>query len=352
MSSKLTNAATCKAIETNPGLMFNLYPDGRYEPVMVSMSSVLGTQSSYSASQSEAESGNPKRVEDAHLNSDCDTLSIRFNVRINGRGIAFDMINLPDLEAHLAVLSKQYADLGGYHYLGSLYAANIASGKHAWRNQYGEELTVMVTARQAGTGFEKPFEFKPNSNGYLDPKSPDNPVTDVDVLELGALIGDGLSGKSILMLEIETRVKIGKGQEVYPSQEMVDNGDKRAPSRIYYKDPDTQQAKMHSQKLGNAIRHIDIWHPDVDRFGAIAIEPFGSIVRRQTATRYGNKRDFYTLLAAEEKAVEKSTDSAIGKALKNASNIKDLHSIQDIHYFFAVFMRGGVFGMSKKAKGE
>lgn len=352
MKSSLTNAAVSKSVEVNPAYLFNYYPldGGKYVPVAVTMASVLGTQSSFLNSTIEkASSGNPQRVEVAYLAQDCDTLSIKFTARFNGRkGLAIDMINLPDFEKHLGDLSEAYEKAGGYKFLGALYAANIASGKHAWRNGFGEEVKVIITARQPSLQVDRTFTFTPNGNSYLDARSPLNPVLDEDVKALGDMIGEGLAGNHILLIEVETLVKAGIGQEVFPSQEMVDNPSKFAPSRVYYQDPETHQAMMHSQKIGNAIRHIDIWHPEVDRFGAIAVEPFGSLVRRQSAVRYGNKRDFYTLLLNEEQAAAKGKDSTLGSALKAASSLDDLNKIEDVHYFFAVFMRGGVFGMAKK----
>lgn len=361
MKSKLTNFSVCRSIEVNPAYLFNQYPDGRMVPVQVSMASVLGTQSSYNAKLENAVSGNPQRVEVAYLNPDCDTLSIQFTARINGReGLAIEMINLPDLEGHLIGLSELYEQAGGFEFLGALYAANIADGKHAWRNRFGSKLTTTVEVSQPDTGVEKTFTFQGGSTSRIDPRNPKRPVaveqadvgTERDFIALGKLIGEGLSGKHLLLMKIRTDCVIGDGQEVYPSQEMVETSDKRAPSRIYYKDPETSQAMMHSQKISNAIRHIDIWHPQVDRFGAIAVEPFGSIVRRQAATRFGNQRDFYTLLAGEEEAVAKQKPSRLGQSLKEAQNIDDLHAITDVHYFFAILMRGGVLGMAKSKKEE
>lgn len=85
-------------------------------------------------------------------------------------------------------------------------------------------------------------------------------------------------------------------------------------------------AALHSQKVGNALRTIDTWHPQVDALGAIAIEPYGSVTSRGIACRQPKeKMDFYTLL-----------DNWVTKGDKPAADQQ--------HYVMAVLIRGGVFG--------
>ena len=87
---------------------------------------------------------------------------------------------------------------------------------------------------------------------------------------------------------------------------------------------------MHSQKIGNALRTIDTWYPEVEELGPIAVEPYGSVTNRGKAYRQPKqKADFYTLL-----------DSWI---------IKDaLLSAEQQHYVIATLIRGGVFGDASK----
>ena len=90
-----------------------------------------------------------------------------------------------------------------------------------------------------------------------------------------------------------------------------------------------QQAGLHSQKIGNAIRTIDTWYSDEYRF-PIAVEPYGSVTTMGTAFRQPkNKNDFYNLF-----------DNWV-------LNDKAL-SLEEQHFVIATLIRGGVFGASGK----
>ena len=86
------------------------------------------------------------------------------------------------------------------------------------------------------------------------------------------------------------------------------------------------QAAMHSQKIGNALRTIDTWHPETEEVGPIAVEPYGSVTNRGKAYRQPKeKTDFYNLLdnwLLKDKAPE----------------------LEQQHYVMAMLVRGGVFG--------
>lgn len=104
-------------------------------------------------------------------------------------------------------------------------------------------------------------------------------------------------------------------------------------SKILYslgnQNSDDRIAAMHSQKIGNALRTIDIWHPEFEKIGPIAAEVFGSVTANGQAYRQPKqKTDFYTLL-----------DNWV---LKDQAP-----SIEQQHYVMAVLLRGGVFGEGK-----
>ncbi|MCX8521512.1 MAG: type I-F CRISPR-associated protein Cas7f/Csy3, partial [Rhodoferax sp.] len=87
-------------------------------------------------------------------------------------------------------------------------------------------------------------------------------------------------------------------------------------------------AGIHSQKLGNAIRTIDTWHPKVAELGPIAVEPYGSITTLGKACRRptdNDKLDFYNLLD--------------GWILKDK-----VPPTEQQHFVIATLIRGGVFG--------
>ena len=136
---------------------------------------------------------------------------------------------------------------------------------------------------------------------------------------LAQLIKAGLSGNENTLLTINAYVQLGEGQRVWPSQEMVLNSPKGGKSRHLFNL--NGKAAMHCEKIGNALRTIDDWYPEVT--APIAIEAYGSVTQRGVAYR-SSKNDFKTLLL---------------KWL-NEENITD----NDKHFVVAMIIRGGVFG--------
>lgn len=140
-----------------------------------------------------------------------------------------------------------------------------------------------------------------------------------------------MSGAESRTLEVTAYAKVGNGQEIYPSEELVmkDNKSKNnSKDKILYAVDGI--AAMHSQKVGNALRTIDTWYQDYtdpeNGVGPIAAEPYGAVTHIGKAFRQPiDKADFYTLFA----------NFAGGKSL--ADNEK--------HYVMSVLIRGGVFGM-------
>jgi len=138
------------------------------------------------------------------------------------------------------------------------------------------------------------------------------------------LIADGLAGKAHVLLQVTAFVRVGAGQEVFPSQELILDRERGQKSKTLYEVEGT--AAIHSQKIGNALRTIDTWYKGADENGPIAIEPYGSVTVQGKAWRQPKeKQDFYTLL-----------DNWI---------IKDIAPPDEQqHYVVAVLIRGGVFG--------
>ena len=146
-----------------------------------------------------------------------------------------------------------------------------------------------------------------------------------DLAALTEVIRQGLLGNSFALLQVEAFVRLGVGQEVFPSQELVLDGGRDSSKSKYLYQVD-EVAAMHSQKIGNALRTIDTWYPEAEEQGPIAVEPYGSVTNRGTAYRQPKaKMDFYNLL-----------DSWM---------LKDqIPSVEQQHYVIATLIRGGVFG--------
>lgn len=270
------------------------------------------------------QSPNLQTVDVATLPNDADTLRVRFTLRILGGAGTPSACNNADYQAKLQATVQQYVGETGFAELARRYASNLANGRFLWRNRMGAEQ-VEVQVRQLARGdAAQSWSFDALAFPLRDFS------TDTSALnELAKVIEQGLSGQAHALLEIVAYVRIGDGQEVYPSQELIlDKGDKKGQkSKTLYHVGNV--AGIHSQKIGNALRTIDTWYPATDEslgIGPIAVEPYGSVTSQGKAYRQPkDKTDFYNLL-----------DSWVLKdKAPDAGNQ---------HFVMATLIRGGVFG--------
>ncbi|MGL4577308.1 MAG: type I-F CRISPR-associated protein Csy3, partial [Shewanella xiamenensis] len=224
---------------------------------------------------------------------------------------------------------SQYITKYGCFELAKRYATNLANARFLWRNRVGaEEIEVQVKALNKGSEQTWTFNAKQFSTRHFD-------HNDSQINSLADRIAQALASETDhLMLQIDCYAKVGKAQEVYPSEELVlDKGNsKTKKSKILY--AVNEHAAMHSQKIGNALRSIDTWYPDYaseeQSAGAIAIEPYGAVTNLGKAFRTPkDKQDFYTFFDKWARG-------------------ENLPREEDEHYVMAVLVRGGVFGESDK----
>lgn len=270
------------------------------------------------------ENPNLQTVDVAALPHEADTLMARFTLRVLGGAGKPSACNSADYEARLKNAVSAYVTEHGFETLAARYAQNIANGRFLWRNRLvAEELEVRVRQRVKGTvenewtfdglAFDlRGFEAEPQAKTALN--------------ELTAQIAAGLAGDHYVLLEIVAFARVGAGQEVFPSQELIlDRGRGDKSKTLYAVD---NVAGMHSQKIGNALRTVDTWYPNADGndLGPIAVEPYGSVTTQGTAYRQPKeKADFYTLL-----------DNWMLKDQKPDPAQQ--------HFVMATLIRGGVFG--------
>ena len=190
---------------------------------------------------------------------------------------------------------------------------NIANGRFLWRNRVGaENIEIGVKSKS----FENDVLF--NVKDYSIKKFSN---TNKEIEQLASVIQQGLKGQNFSFVEVNAYVKLGAGQRVWPSQEMIMNIPKGEKSRTLFQLGDC--AAMHSQKIGNALRTIDTWYGDGDDLTPIAIEPYGSVTHRGKAYR-ASGNDFYSLR---------------DRWLLQDETLPD----EQQHYVIAVLVRGGVF---------
>ncbi|MEG0057399.1 MAG: type I-F CRISPR-associated protein Csy3 [Hafnia sp.] len=295
---------------------------GVWQPIHIQEKAVRGTISNRLKNaiasdpaklDAEIQKANLQRVDVAALPMDADTLKVTFTLRVLGHLSTPSVCNDREYQVALQDVIEGYISEHGFTELAARYAENVANGRFLWRNRVGAEaIKVHISSGEQRWTFDAQHyslrEFC-QPEGYLQ--------------ALAQVIESGLRGESFVLLTVEAFVQLGAGQEVFPSQELVlDSNSKK--SKVLYQVSNV--AAMHSQKIGNALRTIDTWHPMVDSLGAIAVEPYGSVTSRGVACRQPKeKMDFYTLL---DKWVTKG----------------DKPAVEQQHYVMAILIRGGVFG--------
>ncbi|WP_374438485.1 type I-F CRISPR-associated protein Csy3 [Pseudomonas panipatensis] len=272
------------------------------------------------------QSPNLQTVDVAALPNDADTLKVRFTLRVLGGAGTPSACNDAAYRAQLLATVQQYVQAQGFAELARRYANNLANGRFLWRNRIGAEA-VEVQVRHLKDGeVAQAWRFDALAHSLRDFAS----TAELD--GLAQLIAAGLGGARHVLLEVIAFARIGDGQEVFPSQELIlDRGDKRGQKSktLYTVD---QIAAIHSQKIGNALRTIDTWYPDADAdgLGPIAVEPYGSVTSQGKAYRQPKQKlDFYSLL-----------DHWVLK--------EEAPAAEQQHFVIANLIRGGVFGEAEE----
>ncbi|MDR0701176.1 MAG: type I-F CRISPR-associated protein Csy3 [Azoarcus sp.] len=312
----------------------------QWRPISLQEKNVRGTISHFLGNnnpeevEKEVQKSNPQRVDVAMLPADADTLKVAFTLRVlPGTGTPSTCNNL----AYREKLEKIVADWHkqpehGFIDLARRYAYNLANGRFLWRNRIGaEKIEIHIERLLEGKAenkwvFDDVLSFSLRKFEFKEPA-----VKNLE--ELAQVLHSGLKGPKHVLLQVTAFVRIGAGQEVFPSQEFIQSDDK---NKVDHKSKTLYHvnkiAAFHSQKIGNAIRTIDTWYPEnegisIADLGPIPIEPYGSVTVQGKAYRAPNNgsKDFYNLL-----------DNWV---LRD----QDLN-LDDQNYVIAVLIRGGVFG--------
>ena len=269
------------------------------------------------------ENPNLQTVDVATLPAEADTLKVSFTLRVLGGTGKPSACNSADYQAKLLSVVQSYTDTVGFGELARRYAHNLANGRFLWRNRLGaEQIEIRVAQLVQGEPAQSwTFDALTHSLREFDASA--------DALKpLAALLEQGLTGSQHVLLRVTAYLRVGAGQEVFPSQELILDKEKAGKSKTLYTVNDV--AAMHSQKIGNALRTIDTWYPDEGGQGPIAVEPYGSVTSQGKAYRQPKaKMDFYSLFDAW--------------VLKG-----QMPDLEQQHYVIANLVRGGVFGDSGK----
>lgn len=273
------------------------------------------------------ENPNLQTVDVATLPADADTLRVRFTLRVLGGTGMPSACNEADYRSKLLETVKGYATTHGFAELAGRYAANLANARFLWRNRVGAEQVQVQIAHLVDGAAAKRWTFDSMQLSLRAFEAPSGPLA-----EVAALIAEGLAGSRHVLLEVTAFARMGAGQEVFPSQELILDRGRSSKSKTLYcvRESDKEVAAIHSQKIGNAVRTVDTWFDGAAEQGPIAVEPYGSVTTQGKAYRQPkNKDDFYNLL-----------DNWL---------LKDkVPALEQQHFVIATLIRGGVFGDSGK----
>lgn len=270
------------------------------------------------------ENPNLQTVDVATLPSDADTLKARFTLRVLGGAGIPSACNNAEYQAKLKEAVSGYVHSHGFETLASRYAYNLANGRFLWRNRIGaEQVEIQVRLMEQGEAVDT-WTFNALSLSLRDFEPTEETRSNLE--SLTARIAEGLSGSRHVLLDVTAFARVGNGQEVFPSQELILDRSRGDKSKTLYQVGEI--AGMHSQKIGNAIRTVDTWYPQEgdEDLGPIAVEPYGSVTTQGKAYRQPKqKADFYSLL--------------------DHWMIKDQQpEPEQQHFVMATLIRGGVFG--------
>lgn len=303
-----------------------------WQPVEVREKSVRGTISNRLKAKDQdpakldaaIENPNLQTVDVATLPGNADTLMVKFTLRVlAGAGIP-SACNNADYQHKLTEVINEYVQQHGFAPLAQRYACNLANARFLWRNRVGAEQVEVQVAKLKQGKHEQVWNFDAHSYSLRSfEEAGNNPA---GLQALAQQIEFGLANEQHVLLEVTAFARLGAGQEVFPSQELILDKGKGDKSRTLYQVQGI--AGMHSQKIGNALRTIDTWYPQDENvpLGPIAVEPYGSVTTQGKAYRQPKaKADFYNLL-----------DNWV---------LKDKVPTEgDQHFVMATLIRGGVFG--------
>ena len=304
-----------------------------WSPLTVREKSVRGTISnrlkagSQDPAKLDAAIQNPnlQTVDVVTLPPNADTLRVSFTLRVLGGTGTPSACNNADYQTKLLSIVQSYKTENGFGELARRYAYNLANGRFMWRNRVGAEAVKVCISRMVDGQAQSGWRF----NALDLPLRSFETEGNKDLATLAQIIQQGLAGEGYTLLEVVAYARMGAGQEVFPSQELIlDRGGRGNKSKTLYTVGEV--AAMHSQKIGNAIRTIDTWYGDEQDLGPISVEPYGSVTSLGTAFRQPKQKlDFYNLLD--------------GWMLRDQAP-----PVEQQHFVMAILIRGGVFGDSEK----
>lgn len=331
--------AYARSLQISEGVFFGSNGERRI-PVEILEKGVRG-QSSEDKAKNPGLS-NPQTVEFAALPQGCTAVELEFSLRVLPKAMKPHACGSTMVGTTYTELAAEYARAGGFAILAELYTWNIANARFAWRNRFQVDRSrVKVVFADEAISFD-PSKLSLEQVADRDKMAAALVEGDRDALDRFV---DGVTRgltQAPFTFDVTWTGDMDAGQEIFPSQEYIREAKaEKDLSRVYAKLPvffagrEINQASMHSQKIGAALRHIDIWHGDED-YGAIAVNPYGG-VQETAAVLRNTKNSFYDIRKKAEEVLA---------TMRGAQSVSEIPA--SIHFMMANLVRGGVFGSSSK----
>lgn len=326
--------AFSRCIEPTDGFFYqknSQEADGELQPVGVSSRKLRTTMSNRQKPallkdrekmNAEIIKANIQETESSYLDTACDILVAKMGVKIMPFNGESHSCNSMTFSEKLKSVVEEYVATHGFDELANRYASNIANARWLWRNRVVSR-SIKVTVECVADDTTETLIFDAKRLSISNASS-----TDENVVKLAGFIAAALKDETFLTLYVTAEADVGYGHQVFPSEEMNIDEDKRGKELFQLNDV----AGLHSVKIGNALRTIDTWYKDKldTNVMPISVEPFGAVTSKGVAFRQAaDDIDFYTLF-----------DNWIEKDIAP--------SVENQHYVMAMLIRGGVFGKSSK----
>lgn len=336
------------------GVMSSKMKDGVLQPIQVIRHGIRGTQN---VAKQKDDVAQVQVTESAKTAPDAVGLHVKFQIMISPLVLAMNACDEPNVAARIQAFIKAGMDSKELFEICCRYARRILSGSFLWRNlTLAKDLSVKVSCAETVVEVSGDMPFKLYELGFS------NYVA--EEIKLAEVIRDQLVSGRQAGNKITVEAVVGFGCagafEVYPSQVFV-NGKPKGFARPLYKLNPISPKELHDitregnvttfvdmipmgvaalrdQKIGNAIRTIDIEYADGDDVKPIAVEPNG-------ANLEDNK--FYRDVKSGKSAFD-----LLAKIQALTTQLQEPHDelISDAIFLLAVFIRGGVFGEKNEAK--
>lgn len=277
---------------------------------------------------------NPQYIEECYVPPGVDDIYCAFSLRIRANSLSPQVCDDAGIRTTLSQLASTYYELGGYTELARRYAKNILMAAWLWRNRECRNIEVEVKTEDK--------QWKITDARYLDWYGSWKGDSQIAFEELSSYLTQALSDRSnYFNMDIRAKLRVGWGDEIYPSQEFVDVKETGKPSKQLAKVVvnGDESAAFHAQKIGAAIQLIDDWW-DENADKPLRVNEYGADREYVIARRHSSQsKDFYSLISDTERYIE---------SMLKTNAIPD-----DVHFIMAVLAKGGLFsGAGKKGNKE